>query len=245
MTRWAVISDCGTYRYELTRRWADGDLLDWIMLNPSIADGDQDDPTIRRCMGFARDWGFNGIRVTNLFAYRATQPMDMQDARDPIGPDNRHYLSVEAGSLTVCAWGSHPAVHERWKSSVHDAIQHRDALICLGYNQDGNPKHPLYVPKNAAARPWPKPDPDHRDHKGVGRPVRYNVQETSTALGARLRQLRVDANLTQLQVGTALGAGGGRVSEFELGYITPSLRTLTRYADVLDTTVSKILDGVL
>ena len=149
----------GQYRYELIRRFAAGPLLDWIMLNPSTADARVNDPTIRRCIGFAREWGFCGIRVTNLFAFRATQPVDAQDAEDPIGPNNEQYLAAAVGPITVCAWGSHPIVWER-RSLVHEAIGRREsALMCLGYNQDGNPKHPLYVPKNAGLRPWPKPEP--------------------------------------------------------------------------------------
>lgn len=159
---WAVISDCGRYRYELGRRWADGPLLEWIMLNPSTADADADDPTIRRCIGFARQWGFNGIRVTNLFAYRATRPDELCNPyRNPHGPLNHEYLAAERGPITVCAWGSHRVIEAR---ANIDQITGRSALMCLGYNKDGQPKHPLYVPANRGLAPWPKPDPRERHY---------------------------------------------------------------------------------
>lgn len=160
----AVISDCGLYRYELRRRWSDGPLLEWVMLNPSTADSDIDDPTIRRCIGFAKAWGFNGIRVCNLFALRATDPAELSNPMiDPTGPDNHHHLRIERGPITVCAWGSHPVIEKR--ATAHLRLAAREgALMCLGYNKDGSPKHPLYVAKTAAARPWPKPDPTERNY---------------------------------------------------------------------------------
>jgi hypothetical protein len=161
--RSAVVSECGRYRYELIRRWADGPLLEWVMLNPSTADADEDDPTIRRCIGFARDWGHAGIRVTNLFAYRATDPAELLNMRiPPWGRDNPDYLRTEHGPVTVVAWGSHPVVEKRGSEMSWLALWKRSALMCLGVNKDGSPKHPLYVPKNAGLRPWPKPDPKQR-----------------------------------------------------------------------------------
>lgn len=158
--RSAIITEDEVYRYELIRRWGKGHLLDWVMLNPSTADADQDDPTIRRCIGFARDWGFDGIRVCNLFGYRSTDPDKLTDPRiDPIGQGNRDYLKREAGPVTVCAWGAHPVVLARSDINV---LAERSALMCLGYNRDGSPKHPLYVPKSAGLRPWPKVDPKER-----------------------------------------------------------------------------------
>lgn len=150
----AEISACGRYRYELTRRWADGPLLEWVMLNPSTADADQDDPTIRRCKCFAKDWGFNGIRVVNLFAWRATNPDELLTTEMPFGGRNAKYLTEEQGPVTVCAWGTHKAVVNCASVS---SLRSRSYLACVGYNKDGSPKHPLYAPKNAGLRPWPKP----------------------------------------------------------------------------------------
>jgi len=99
VVRSAVLSDCGTYRYSLTRRWSPGPLLGWVMLNPSRADALVDDPTIRRCVGFARRWGFAGIVVRNLYALRATDPREL----------SRHPAPV--GRTTTPIWMPRPATH--------------------------------------------------------------------------------------------------------------------------------------
>lgn len=85
--RAAVLSPCGRYRYELTRRWAPGPLVGWVMLNPSRADAHTDDPTVRRCVGFAHRWGYGGLIIRNLYALRATDPAALADHLDPVGPD--------------------------------------------------------------------------------------------------------------------------------------------------------------
>lgn len=141
------------YRYELTRRLSDGPMLEFVMLNPSTANATADDPTIRRCMGFAQQWGFGSIRVTNLFALRATSPQRLFEVVDPVGPENGSYLGREDGAMTVCAWGAHRAATELWGPS-HYLIVARSELMCLGYNKDGSPKHPLYVPKNVPLQPY-------------------------------------------------------------------------------------------
>lgn len=143
----AHISPCGQYRYELTRSWADGPLLTFVMLNPSTADADKDDPTIRRCVGFAKRDGFAGLRVVNLFAFRATQPADMHVAGDPIGPDNEAHLIdlFSAGGTFVAAWGA----GGQFKGRAYD-VRRLAAMLgvemqCLGTTKDGYPRHPLYV----------------------------------------------------------------------------------------------------
>ena len=146
--RSAVISDCQLFRYSLARRWAPGYLLPFVMLNPSTADALEDDPTIRRCMGFARREGFAGIQVVNLYAFRATKPADLWRAEDPVGPRNDRYLrSVLApASFTpvpvVAAWGTN-AKPQRVAEvlGLADDVDWR----CLGHSKDGHPKHPLYI----------------------------------------------------------------------------------------------------
>lgn len=159
MEKTALLSNDGVYRYRLTRRFEQpGRLLPFLMLNPSIADADIDDPTIRRCIGFARELGFAGIVVSNLYAFRATKPKDLWKAADPIGPDNSmhlHRLFGEAAaqqSPVIAAWGVN-AKPER----VEEILQNRYAnlLVCLGKTQDGHPKHPLYLPKGAQLVSWP------------------------------------------------------------------------------------------
>lgn len=112
----AYLSACGTYRYGLWRRWAPLDLspLNWAMfigLNPSTADGSEDDPTIRRCVAYAKMWGYRGLLMANLFAFRATEPADMLRAADPVGPSNDSALMGYArmARIAVAAWG------QRWR----------------------------------------------------------------------------------------------------------------------------------
>ncbi|PWU30679.1 hypothetical protein DK254_00030 [Pseudomonas sp. RW407] len=155
----AIISDCGLYRYLLTRET--GLLLAekpgalFVMLNPSTADATLDDPTIRRCIGFATAWDCAGLAVANLYAYRATDPRELWRCADPVGPENdRHLaaLAAEYGDI-VCAWGSH-ARPER-VAAVVNLLQAAGArLWCLGANQDGSPKHPLYIKRDQPLVEW-------------------------------------------------------------------------------------------
>ena len=148
MIRTARISSCGAYRYRLTRWWGPGYMLPFVMLNPSTADADTDDPTIRRCMSFARRENAGGIVVVNQFAFRATSPDDLFKATDPYGPANDDSLwevALEAAGTDmpiVCAWGSRGG-----RSNRHVAILQRGnaRLVCLGKTKDGYPRHPLYV----------------------------------------------------------------------------------------------------
>src|SRR5690348_16099160 len=111
MKRDAVISDCGRYRYSLSRwGWDErSGRCVFIMLNPSTADASVDDPTIRRCINFAQGWGYGMLEVVNLFAWRATFPKELALAPDPVGPHNGEYLTraITIGDITVCAWGRH------------------------------------------------------------------------------------------------------------------------------------------
>lgn len=154
----AVLSECGTYRYRLTRKWGNGKRCGFIMLNPSTADATVDDPTIRRCMRFARDWGCAELVVVNLFAYRATNPQDLYNAVDPIGPDNMEHVkwAVEAvvagdrygmppvGPL-VCAWGAHGDFMDQDRT-VRGWIESCGVEpTALAFTKGGQPRHPLYL----------------------------------------------------------------------------------------------------
>jgi hypothetical protein len=150
----AVIDPTGQYRYRLTRRWGDesvamgSTLMPFLMLNPSTADASQDDPTIRRCMGFARREGAHGITVVNVGAYRATDPKDWAKARDPFGPDNfSHIYDVaELAGYIVAAWGSNSAAREPARL-ILGRLKYMGigVVLCLGTTKDGSPRHPLYV----------------------------------------------------------------------------------------------------
>jgi len=145
----AIISECGTYRYLLQRFWdARLETLNFIMLNPSTADANKNDATIRRCMGFARDLGFGSLEVTNLFALRSTDPKALKRTKDPVGPENDEHIisSAKVCQLTICAWGTHGVFHGRG-AAVLKLL--RDAGItphALSFAAGGIPKHPLYLP---------------------------------------------------------------------------------------------------
>jgi hypothetical protein len=150
----AVLSPCGTYRYRLTRAWADGPRLLWCMLNPSTADAEVDDPTIRRCMSFSRREGFAGLEVVNLFGFRATDSADLVLAIDPVGPGND--VAIEAAAVgaprIVAAWGSSHAkttAHRKRlgprERAVLELLRRHGEVYCLGTNAKGRPKHPLYL----------------------------------------------------------------------------------------------------
>lgn len=164
--RTARLSSDGLYRYALGRLWSvDGNPpAQFIMLNPSTADAELDDPTIRRCVGFARSLGAGGVVVVNLYGFRATKPADLWKAEDPAGPDADLYLSVVArravleGAPLIAAWGAH-AKPDRVDQAlaIIERSEARDHLRALGVTKDGAPRHPLYLPATARPTPWSKP----------------------------------------------------------------------------------------
>ena len=154
----ATISACELFRYALWRDW-DTSLgrVCWVMLNPSTADAEQDDPTIRRCMGFARGWGYGGIVVVNIFGFRATKPADLLYADDVIGPDNDATIAEVIDStltrIVVCAWGQNAPLDR--ESEVLRLIQRQGVEPCaLRLTRSGSPAHPLYLPKTLVPAPF-------------------------------------------------------------------------------------------
>lgn len=149
--RTATISPCGTYRYDLTRRWADGPTALWVMLNPSTADATEDDPTIRRCISFSKREGCGRLAVVNLWAYRSTDPKALLTADRPIGPDNGATIErwMQEASIVVAAWGAWPLNNRKVspaRSNVEAlAAYHGHQMVCLGTTKAGAPRHPLYV----------------------------------------------------------------------------------------------------
>lgn len=121
----------------------------FVGLNPSTADATHDDPTLRRCVRFARDWGFGGLVLANLFALRSTDPAALRHAADPVGPDNDRHLRrlSRSADLTVAAWGTHGALFDRDLAVL--PLLHNPH--CLALTRCGRPKHPLYLP--ATLRP--------------------------------------------------------------------------------------------
>lgn len=150
----AAISGDGVYRYKLWRQWAPGHRALFIMLNPSTADAEQDDPTIRRCVSFAKALRCGSLDVVNLFAYRATDPHELAGATDPVGPDNNETIrvAIRQAHVLVAAWGANPAAKGRAERVDEIARREGRMLYALGTTKAGAPRHPLYLPGDAADR---------------------------------------------------------------------------------------------
>lgn len=166
----AQFSPCRRWRYSLWRRWdwqGHANVVAFVGLNPSTADASLNDPTIRRCINFAKSWGYGGIVMLNVFAYRATFPVVLgevaQEGTDVIGPDNDEalgYYRSQAG-LIVVAWGTPGSVLRRqvnWDARLKQVLSGgclgAAPLWCLGTTQDGSPRHPLYVKSDTRLARW-------------------------------------------------------------------------------------------
>jgi hypothetical protein len=159
--RGAQLSDCGSYRYRLWREWdTSRPTLAFLMLNPSTADHLNDDPTIVRCLSRAVASNFGRLDVANLFPLRATDPDALLTHADPLGPRaaaNGAILDlVDCASMVICAWGSHRAAPTRAAEVMHllRITGMTGKLFHLGLNQDGSPRHPLYVAASAPPQPF-------------------------------------------------------------------------------------------
>ena len=171
----AVFSPDRVYRYQLRRHWghtpqseaalklrgvhAKYHMLGWLMLNPSTADETVEDPTIRRCISFARLWGYAGIEVYNLFALRSTDPRALKHHPDPVGPENNEWIiqaQIRCETL-VCAWGNHGDLHGRAKFVIDRLFEKRERIGVLELTGKGHPRHPLYVKGDTILKecPWP------------------------------------------------------------------------------------------
>ena len=149
----AIISKCGLYRYSLERRWSQADyFVLWVMLNPSTADATENDATIRRCIAFSKAWGYGGLLVGNLYAYRSSTPNALWACGDVIGPDNDAYLAelTKRAAHVVCAWGQRGPIPER-RDAVLRILSARGPVHALAFTKAGEPRHPLYLP--AALKP--------------------------------------------------------------------------------------------
>jgi len=151
MIRRATFSRCKKYRYLLEREWdKHKPHVLFIMLNPSVADHKQDDPTIRRCIGFAKDLGFGSLSIANLFAYRTTYPLELTKVEDPIGKRNAEYLrkAQRKTDTVITAWGVAHVVRKLNPDKILKTINNWDSYS-LGHCKDGTPRHPLYLRKDA------------------------------------------------------------------------------------------------
>ena len=148
MERYAYISECGKYRYLLKRVWeADRPQALFVMLNPSTADAEVDDATIRSCIRLCKSWGFGAFEVVNLFSWRATDPNELLNVDDPVGLANDIFVAkaVERCDLPICAWGAHGTAIPRANEVTNIITSRRPSAFCLGTTKAGAPKHPLYI----------------------------------------------------------------------------------------------------
>lgn len=168
MKRTARISADGLYRYELWRDWSGYNTraakspLVAILLNPSTADGERDDPTNNKLVKYARREGHDGLWMGNVLAYRATDPRWLSSVEDPVGTENYTTLTIlicQAHKHVLVGWGTQPHLREKMKPVIEHikamAKFHNKSLVCLGKNNDGSPKHPLYLRDDAPLVAWP------------------------------------------------------------------------------------------
>jgi hypothetical protein len=161
----ARFSPCQRYRYVLTRWWGGTRSIAFVLLNPSTATAHQDDPTIRRCIAFARQWDYERLIVLNLFARRTAQPRDLLQADDPIGPDNDRTIQEFAASVdcVVAGWGVNGAFARRDQDVLRLLPK---KLHCLRLTKAGFPAHPLYLPASTLPMAW-QPQRDAPAGQGV------------------------------------------------------------------------------
>lgn len=163
MIRDASISECGRYRWWLRRVWDapllnDGrfqGVINFVMLNPSTADAEIDDPTIRRCIAYAKSWGYGGLTVTNLYAFRSTDPRELKRATNPVGEWNSRYVREFANDadMTVCAWGNNAEPYHA-QEVLGWLLESSDKVTALRVSKTGQPCHPLYLPGNLEPQPF-------------------------------------------------------------------------------------------
>lgn len=157
----ASFSKCERYRYTLWRTWREGGTRAmFIMLNPSTADENKLDPTVTRCRNFAEAWGYGGLLVCNIFAYRATKPQDMKAQNDPVGPCNDAILKssaktiVREGGVVICAWSQHGKLLGRAQTVRTMLFNASIKMHYLRMGAGGMPHHPLYLPADLVPTEW-------------------------------------------------------------------------------------------
>lgn len=160
LTNIAEFSPCRDYRYTLHRQWADGPSVAFLMFNPSTADERQDDPTIRKCRGFAMRWGYGRMVILNLFAIRGADPRIVRRAVDPVGPMNNFWIrrATEGVREVVCAWGcsQHMKGNQALRPMAAYYLLASVPVTCMGFTADGSPRHPLMLPYTTEREPYPR-----------------------------------------------------------------------------------------
>jgi len=151
----AIFDPSRRYRYVLWRRWGSRtSRVLFVMLKPSTADEHVLDPTVRKCVKWAQRWGFGALDVSNIFAWRSTDPKALYKLEDPIGPENDRWIAETAAlvAMTVVAWGKHGALKSRGEAVARMLERHRP--YCLDVNGDGSPEHPLYIAAATKPKLW-------------------------------------------------------------------------------------------
>jgi len=149
----AEFSDCRKWRYLLWRRWdAKGPVANFLMLNPSTADELKLDPTCARARAYAEAWGYGSLIVTNVFAWRSTDPKALRQVKDPVGAGNDAAIlrAAKESDLVICAWGNHGLGRSQHIRKLLSGIP----LHALKVTGSGEPGHPLYLKKSLKAAPW-------------------------------------------------------------------------------------------
>lgn len=159
----ALFSPCRKYRYQLWRIWDESlPMVTFIGLNPSTADETIDDPTVAKCQRYARRWGYGGIFMANIFAFRATDPSVMKSEREPIGPGNDEAIldMIRKSRLVICAWGNH-GQHRNRSLEIKRLLNQSQppcggnpGISFLQMNISGEPAHPLYLKGYLNPTPW-------------------------------------------------------------------------------------------
>jgi len=155
----ATISPCGIYRYDLVRSWVTFNpalgRVTFLMLNPSKADATKPDPTMTRCLDFAKTWKFDSLSIINLFAFRSTKPEELRRAVNPVGPENDDFIRRHASlaDLLVCAWGANPFAKNRINRVMEILSSVGVKPHCLQLTKEGHPSHPLFLLKTL--KPFP------------------------------------------------------------------------------------------
>jgi len=153
----AILDETRTYRYMLKRQWGEdnNNFVNFVLLNPSTANEERDDPTVMACIALAQNMGFDGLYITNLFALRTKNPDTLKQNKNPIGDKNDTFIKRYAlkSKRIIIAWGNHGEFLRRGEKVIH-IISQIQVPYCFEITKKGNPRHPLYIKRSTHPFPW-------------------------------------------------------------------------------------------
>jgi hypothetical protein len=155
ISKYAMLSPCLQYRFALSRAWKpNARVIGFILLNPSTADDKIDDPTVKKLIDFAKYNGFGGFLLANIFSLRSPDPKSLRAHRDPIGPSNDYWIQqvIRWSEQVICGWGNHGTYRQRGKEVK--LLIPRAKRFVFGFNNGGQPTHPLYLSPTKRFLPW-------------------------------------------------------------------------------------------